>query len=107
MQVRDARTAGVGMNKGHGSSKRPENKTSAQQPAETSRQIEDYRKCPVCHDGRGGYGVAYSTQGQTRYYRCCKSNRPDGFPCGHTWSVRVVLSSVVVEHKQVFIDGQR
>jgi hypothetical protein len=106
MQARDGRTAGVGMNKSHGSGKRPENKTTSQ-PSEPIRQIEDYRKCPVCHEGRGGYGVAYSTQGQTRYYRCCKSNKPNGFPCGHTWSVRVVLSSVVVEHKQVFLDGQR
>jgi len=106
MQARDGRTAGVGMSKPNGSGKRPENKTTSQQP-EPCRQIEDYRKCPVCHEGRGGYGVAYSTQGQTRYYRCCKSNKPNGFPCGHTWSVRVVLSSVVVEHKQVFLDGQR
>ena len=107
MQARHVQTAGGGMTKAHNSGKRqPEQKQPATQP-EPERRIEDYRKCPVCHEGMGGYGVAYSTQGQTRYYRCCKSNKPNGFPCGHTWSVRVILSSVVVEHKQVFLDGQR
>jgi len=75
-------------------------------PAE--REIEAYRRCPVCWNGRGGYGVAYSTQGSVRYYKCCKSRNADGLgPCGHTWSVRVVLSSVVVESRQIFLDGQR
>ena len=107
MQVRHVQTVGGGMTKPNSNNKRqPEQKQPASTP-EPERRIEDYRKCPVCHEGKGGYGVAYSTQGQTRYYRCCKSNKADGFPCGHTWSVRVVMSSVVVEHRQVFLDGQR
>lgn len=107
MQARHVQTAGVGMTKAHNSGKRqPEQKQPAT-PPETERRIEDYRKCPVCHEGMGGYGVAYSTQGQTRYYRCCKSNKADGFPCGHTWSVRVHLETITIQHREVNIDGNR
>ena len=112
MQARDDRTAGSSM------SKRPKPVTQRPQPQlqpvepapsrPVEREIEVHRRCPVCWNGRGGYGVAYSTQGSVRYYKCCRSRLPDGLgPCGHTWSVRVVMSSVVVESRQVFMDGQR
>lgn len=63
------------------------------------RVIEEYRRCPVCWNGSGGYGVAYSTQGRTRYYKCCRSE--SGTPCGHTWTVQVQLEVVRIEHHRV------
>lgn len=110
MQVRDDRTGGHGMNKPRKAQQAPKpQQTPEPEPvAAVEREIEAYRRCPVCWNGRGGYGVAYSTQGSVRYYKCCRSRKPEGLgPCGHTWSVRVVLSSVVVESRQVFLDGER
>lgn len=110
MQARDDRTAGTGMNKqrkGNSAAKPQQTPEAIPTPA-AEREIERHRRCPVCWNGRGGYGVAYSTQGSVRYYKCCRSQKPEGLgPCGHTWSVRVVLSSVMVESRQVFLDGER
>ena len=80
-----------------------------QQPKPTAQQeeIQAWRRCPICWDRAGGYGIAYSTQGQTRYYKCCRTQRPDAPPCGHTWSVRVQLNAVILEHKTVSLDGLR
>lgn len=79
-------------------------------PAETarSRTIEDYRHCPLCWEGNGGYGVAYSTNGRTRYYKCCKTAKEGSpGPCGHTWTALVKLEVIRVEHRVVQIEGQR
>lgn len=110
MQVRDDRTGGNSMSKRKPQAAQQQKPTLPADPAPApiERQIESYRQCPICWNGRGGYGVAYSTQGNVRYYKCCRCKHADGLgPCGHTWSVRVVLSSVVVESRQVFLDGQR
>jgi len=71
------------------------------------RIVEEYRHCPVCWHGSGGYGVAYSTQGQTRYYKCCKTTKSDTGPCGHTWTATVTLETIKIEHRIVTLDGER
>jgi hypothetical protein len=70
------------------------------------RTIEEYRHCPICWSGNGGYGTAYSTHGRTRYYKCDQSTTDKG-PCGHTWSVYVKLEVVKVEYRIVTLDGER
>lgn len=105
----------------HGMSKRhqqnatpPQAKISAAKPATVAkeqpapqREIEAYRRCPICWQGNGGYGLAYSTQGRTRYYKCSKTNKDNSLPCGHTWTALVTLESIRIEHRVVKIDGQR
>jgi hypothetical protein len=71
------------------------------------RTIEEYRHCPVCWNGNGGYGTAYSTHGRTRYYKCDKCTKGDRGPCGHTWTVEVKLEVIKVEHRIVKLDGER
>lgn len=78
-------------------------------PAAKTPEVAVYRRCPLCWSGNGGYGVAYSTQGLTRYYRCCKATGENG-PCGHTWSATIhpqTMEVVKVEHREVRIDGER
>lgn len=69
------------------------------QPAEA---IEWYRQCPLCWGRCQGVGIAYSTQGSRRYYRCARSlgELP---PCGHTWTAIVDLEVIRVEHRTVTI----
>ena len=114
MQARHEATGGPGLNKP--SKQRPATATPQPQqqrpaidlPATTQgEEIEIHRRCPICWEGRGGYGLAYATQGQTRYYRCCKSNKPGPGACGHTWTVRVQLQTIVIQHKVVTLDGER
>lgn len=111
MQAREDRMGGSSMNRRKAQPQPPKPQQAPPVdsiPATPEREIEIFRRCPICWNGRGGYGVAYSTQGNVRYYKCCKARGGDGLgPCGHTWSVRVVLSSVVVESRQIFLDGQR
>lgn len=68
----------------------------------SGREIKPYRFCPLCWSGRGGYGTAYSTHEQITYYRCDKSHKHDGFPCGHTWSVNSITE--VIHTKSRFVD---
>lgn len=68
-----------------------------------------YRRCPLCWSGRGGVGLAYSTQGITRFYKCVRAS--GGEPgCGHTWTAtldRQTIVPVMVEHQVVTIASQR
>ena len=114
MQARHEATGGLGLNKS--SKQRPPAATAQPQqqrpavelpPTTQGEEIEVHRRCPICWEGRGGYGLAYSTQGKTRYYRCCKSAKPGLGPCGHTWTVRVQLETIVIQHRVVSLDGQR
>lgn len=77
------------------------------QQAAPVREIEDFRRCPLCWGGHGGYGVAYSTQGNRRYYRCVKTTNPQHGPCGHTWVAIVSLEVIRVESRTVRLDGER
>lgn len=70
------------------------------------RVIESYRRCPICWEGNGGYGTAYSTQGHTRYYKCDKTKTDRG-PCGFTWTATVKLEVIRTEHRIVELDGER
>lgn len=91
---------------GRGMSKKQDQKKAEQIPKQ--RVIEEYRHCPICWGGNGGYGTAYSTQGRTRYYKCDKTTKPDGTgPCGHTWTATVTLEAIRIEHRVVEIEGQR
>ena len=76
-------------------------------PEERKRIIEEYRQCPLCWSGSGGYGLAYSTQGRTRYYKCGKTTKPETGPCGHTWTATVTLEAIKIEHRIVRLDGER
>ena len=77
-------------------------------PEPRKRIIEEYRHCPVCWNGNGGFGDCYSTQGRTRYYKCVQTTKPDGpGPCGHTWTALVKLEVIRVEHRIVELDGER
>jgi hypothetical protein len=80
---------------------------TAQPEPRKQRTIEPYRHCPLCWEGSGGYGDCYSTQGRTRYYKCCQTTNPDAGPCGHTWTVFVKLEVVKIEHRVVTLDGER
>lgn len=74
------------------------------EPVQPKRAIEPHRQCPICWDGNGGYGVAYSTQGPVRYYKCCKTDKPDATCCGHTWTA--IVRMVKVEHRTVTTEGR-
>jgi hypothetical protein len=106
-------TGGHGMSKRDSKQSKPVQQVSqasgppAKSEEEQSRTIENYRHCPICWEGRGGYGVAYSTHGQTRYYKCCKTTKADQSPCGHTWTTIVKLEVIRVEHRRVDLEGQR
>lgn len=107
MQATLDRTAGRGMSKKHNNPKQPqpvEPKPVDSDSDSNGRIIEEWRRCPVCWDGRGGYGVCYSKQGRTRYYKCCKSNKDGGFPCGHTWTALVKLEVIRVEHRTIELE---
>ncbi len=49
-------------------------------------EVPAYRKCGICSEGLGGVGIAYCTQGRTRYYKCDK--------CANTWKIIVRLEVV-------------
>ena len=70
-------------------------------PAEptTGEAVPVYRRCPICWGARHGVGTAYSTQGNTRYYKC--TSNTDGPGCGHTWSALVRLEVVKIESRTV------
>jgi hypothetical protein len=91
-----------GQTAGHGMSKKKQ-----ETPPAASRTIESYRHCPICWEQFGGYGLAYSTQGATRYYKCKKSDKPGCGPCGHTWTATVKVEVLRVEHRPVKLDGER
>ena len=87
---------------------RPEKTVTSVSQERTPRTIEEYRHCPICWNGHGGYGTCYSTHGRTRYYKCDQTTKPDGpGPCGHTWTATVKLEVVRVEHRTVELDGER
>ena len=92
-----------------GMSKKQQPEKPVHKPIEKpqTRVIEEYRHCPVCWSGNGGYGSAYSTHGRTRYYKCDKSTSAERGPCGHTWTVEVKLEVIKVEHRIVKMDGER
>lgn len=99
------------MSKQHG--RKPE-APRTEQPVEKAveqtpkRVIQPHRHCPLCWEGRGGYGTAYSKQGRTTYYRCDQTTKPDGLgPCGHTWSAILRIEAVKIEHRIVELDGER
>lgn len=93
------------MSKKKQEAEKPKPVEAPQEPA--ARIIEEHRHCPLCWGGNGGYGVAYSTQGRTRYYKCCKTNNPETGPCGHTWTAVVKLEVIKVEHRVVNVEGKR
>lgn len=74
--------------------------TESQQPAKLEH-IEEFRRCPICWERCKGVGCVYSTQGQTRYYKC-KRTQTEHPPCGHTWTARVEV--VRVEHRSVVLN---
>jgi hypothetical protein len=78
-----------------------------QQAAAREKEIEPWRRCPICWDRAGGHGVAYSTQGQVRYYKCSRTKSPEHPPCGHTWTFRFALNIMTLEHKTPIVDGLR
>lgn len=78
----------------------------AQETPPKERIVEEYRRCPICWEGNGGYGTAYSTHGRTRYYKCDQSKSERG-ACGHTWTALIKLEVIKVEHRVVSVDGQR
>jgi hypothetical protein len=86
-----------------GSGMSKQNKPQGQPVKAEQKQptIPGYRRCPLCWGGNGGYGVAYRTNGNTRYYRCCRGEKS----CGHTWTA--TLQVVRVEHRVVELDGER
>lgn len=89
-----------------GMSKKQQPKQPIQAPVQPvtpppARKIEAHRQCPICWAGNGGYGVAYSTQGPVRYYKCSKTEVVGASPCGHTWTAVVRMEVIKVEHKTV------
>ena len=74
--------------------------------AKPADAIPWYRRCPVCWNGSGGVGNAYTTSGSTRYYKCCQSIHPDKGPCGHTWTATVRTEIVKVESRTVQLDAR-
>ncbi len=74
---------------------------------ETGAAIEEWKKCPLCWTGNGGYGLVQSTRGVTRYVACKKALNPATGPCGHSWTAKVLLKTIVIEHRVVTLDGER
>ena len=72
--------------------------TAAQKPP---REVESHRRCPICWQGQGGYGTAYSKHGSTTYYKCTKTDKAGAMPCGHTWTALIRVEVVRVEHRSV------
>lgn len=68
--------------------------------------IPVYRRCPICWGRRQGVGIAYSTQGMRRYYKCSRT-QTDMPPCGHTWTAVVDLSVVRIESRTVEISTRQ
>ena len=66
----------------------------------TEQTIGKHRQCPLCWDRCKGVGLAYSTQGNRRYYKC-KKTLTDHPPCGHSWTAIVQLEVIRVEHRVV------
>ena len=61
------------------------------------RVVEHYRQCPTCYHGElNGVGIASSTQGCKRYYKCDR--------CGAGWTA-IVSHRVIerVEHRNVSV----
>ena len=79
----------------------------SKQKPQVKRVIESHRQCPICWDRSKGYGVAYSTQGPVRYYKCCKADVADASGCGHTWTAIVKVEVVRVEHRTVTTESRR
>lgn len=71
--------------------------------APSPKDVEWFRRCPLCWGRCKGVGKAYSKNGCTRYYRCAKT-LTDEAPCGHTWSAIVRTEVVRVEHRVVSLD---
>lgn len=111
MQALQDRTAGRGMNKQQKKQERqtpPEPVKAAEPSPPRQKTIEPHRYCPICWEGRGGYGTAYSKQGGKTYYKCDQTTKPEGVgPCGHTWSAVLRIEAVRVEHRVVEMDGER
>jgi hypothetical protein len=92
---------------GRGSNRQPHKAPEPQPQPARSEEIQPWRRCPICWDRAGGHGVAYSTQGQVRYYKCCRTRSPEHPPCGHTWTFRFALNIMTLEHKTPIVDGLR
>lgn len=61
------------------------------------RTVKPERQCPLCYHGEdNGVGTAYSNVNGVRYYKCDK--------CPHTWSVRVKLEVLKIEHRIVDLE---
>lgn len=65
------------------------------QDAQAAIEIEAYRRCPLCWGERGGYGIASSTQGRRRFYKCKKSTKPEWGGCGFNWHCVIEPAQVV------------
>jgi hypothetical protein len=92
---------------GRGSNRQPHKAPEPQPQPARAEEIQPWRRCPICWDRAGGHGVAYSTQGQVRYYKCCRTRSPEHPPCGHTWTFRFALNIMTLEHKTPIVDGLR
>lgn len=80
---------------------KPTAKAAEAEPVlEAGQEVPKYRQCPLCFNGpMNGTGVAYCTQGSTRYYKCkC---------CGHTWTATVKTEVINIGHRIVGLDGER
>lgn len=86
---------------------KPEAVEPEKAPTPRKITIHPHRFCPICWGARGGYGTAYSKQGQTTYYKCDQTTKPDEAPCGHTWTVVLRIEAVSIEHRVVNNDGER
>jgi hypothetical protein len=59
-------------------------KTEPEQKPDVERRL----RCPICWNGRGGYGVEYSTSSAKLFLRCAATSKPKSEgPCGHSWTV--------------------
>lgn len=70
-------------------------------PASERREVEKFRQCPVCYTGDlNGVGVAASTRGSKRYYKCDR--------CGHNWSATITPARVEsIAHRDVDLETRQ
>lgn len=87
----------------------PEVVVNATEPVKTlaGHDLKPHRRCPLCWNRAQGYGTAYSTAPNGRSYYKCNQTLTEQMPCGHTWSVVASLQTIVVQHREVNIEGQR
>jgi hypothetical protein len=70
------------------------------------KDLKTHRQCPICWGQSKGFGTAYSTSSSGKTYYKCDQSLTENSPCGHTWSVSVMATKIVIETRVIKADGE-